>query len=180
MIGLPGDALAHHVMGRPSYNLNEDSNTPPSMQIETRIGDYLVTYMIFPAFPRANAPGRINLYASRIDNSQPFRGRVRFLVRDDRWLLPTEEEMIGEQPADDNVFRQGFQFSRDGDYIITARFEADGQPYSIDFPLRIGNPSRIGVIGTVAGGILLLLLVVNLTQRRRLRLEKMRSAQQQS
>ena len=41
---------AHHVLGRPSYSLNEDSTTPPSMQVETQIGDYYITYMVFPAF----------------------------------------------------------------------------------------------------------------------------------
>jgi len=40
---------AHHVLGRPSYSLSEDSTTPPSMQVETQIGDYYVTYMAFPA-----------------------------------------------------------------------------------------------------------------------------------
>jgi hypothetical protein len=54
-------AYAHHVLGRPSYSLNEDSNTPPSMQIETRIGNYFVTYMVYPAFPKPGEPGRINL-----------------------------------------------------------------------------------------------------------------------
>jgi len=48
---LSGVAQAHHVIGRPAYNLNEDSNTPPSIQMETQIGDYFVTYMVFPAFP---------------------------------------------------------------------------------------------------------------------------------
>lgn len=45
-------AYAHHVLGRPAYSLNEDSNTPPSMQVETQIGDYLVNMMVFPAFPK--------------------------------------------------------------------------------------------------------------------------------
>ncbi len=41
---LPADfAAAHHVLGRPAYSLNEDSNTPPAMQAEIQIGDYLVT-----------------------------------------------------------------------------------------------------------------------------------------
>ncbi|MDQ6950245.1 MAG: hypothetical protein Q9M26_01110 [Mariprofundales bacterium] len=169
-------ALAHHVMGRPSYKLNEDSNTPPSMQVETQIGNYSVTYMVFPAFPRPNAFGRINLYAVRIDNGKPFQGKVRFLVRDDSWFR-SSEEVIGEQPVDDNVFRQGFIFRHAGDYIITASFEADGQPYTIDFPLRIGQPSRIGIIGIVVGFIIVLLLVVNITQRRRLLNAKVREAQ---
>lgn len=59
-------SLAHHVLGRPAYSLNEDSTTPPSMQIETQIGSYYVTYMVFPAFPSPNQPGRVNVYASKL------------------------------------------------------------------------------------------------------------------
>ncbi|MDQ6992880.1 MAG: hypothetical protein Q9M31_05350 [Mariprofundus sp.] len=175
-LALPMIASAHHVMGRPSYSLNEDSNTPPSMQVETRIGDYFVTYMIFPAFPRPGQVGRINLYASTIDNGQPFQGTVRFSVRDDSWFQ-SKEEIIGDQPVDDNVFRQGFVFSKEGDYIISASFNANGQPYHIDFPLRIGQPSRVGVIGVAVTLIFVLLIGVNIAQRRRVNRAKMRQTQ---
>jgi len=40
---LTEEAFAHHVLGRPTYSLNEDSNSPPRMQLETQIGDYFIT-----------------------------------------------------------------------------------------------------------------------------------------
>ena len=171
---------AHHVLGRPSYSLNEDSNTPPSMQVETQIGEYFVTYMAFPAFPRANEAGRVNLYASRIDNGKPFIGKVTFKVRDDSWFT-RNEEVLGTQDIDDNVYRQGFIFKKEGDYIITAEFMADGQPYIIDFPLRIGEPVAIGPIGLVVSVIGVVLVSVNVLQRRRrLRLKTERQAMTQA
>ncbi len=168
-------ALAHHVLGRPAYSLNEDSNTPPSMQVETQIGDYFVTYMVFPAFPRPNEPGRINLYARRMDNNQPFPGQVTFRVRDDNWFH-SNEETLGVQPPVDNVFRQNFQFLKAGSYIVSASFEADGAPYIIDFPLRIGKPSAVGPIGLAVAAIVILLLLVNLIQRKRLVRDRIRHA----
>lgn len=160
-------AHAHHVLGRPSYSLNEDSTTPPAMQVETRIGAYDVTYMVFPAFPGPNQPGRVNLYATRIDNGEPFRGQVTFKVRDDAWFSG-EEELLGVQPPDDNVFRQGFEFRDAGKYLVRAEFEADGEPYQIDFPLRIGDPAPLGPIGLTIGIILIVLVGVNLLQRKKL------------
>lgn len=159
-------AFAHHVLGRPAYSLNEDSNTPPSMQVETQIGDYFVTYMVYPAFPKPNEPGRINLYATRIDGGTPFAGEVTFTVRDDSWFS-SKEESLGVQIVDDNVYRQGFVFSEEGDYIITARFEEGGEPYIIDFPLRVGAPVAVGPLGIAIGIIVLVLLGVNLVQRKR-------------
>ena len=158
---------AHHVLGRPSYSLGEDSNTPPSMQVETQIGDFYVTYMAFPAFPKPNEQGRVNLYASRIDNGSPFDGKVTFKVRDDSWFSKTTE-ILGVQDIDEVVYRQGFIFKNDGDYIITAEFESGGEPYIIDFPLRIGEPSAVGPIGITVAILIFVLLMVNILQRKRL------------
>jgi len=172
----PLTTLAHHVLGRPAYSLNEDSNTPPSMQVETRIGKYFVNYMVFPAFPKPKKPGRINLYVTHIDTGRPLTESITFKVRDDSWFA-ADEEKIGTQLPDDNVFRQGFVFSETGDYIVTAIFEVEGEPYIIDFPLRVGQPPPIGPIGVTVVIIMLILITVSLIQRKRLQNAKVREAQ---
>lgn len=161
------DSFAHHVLGRPAYSLGEDSNTPPSMQVETQIGEYYVTYMAFPAFPKPGQPGRVNLYASRIDNGKYFDGKVTFKLKNDSWFS-SNVEIIGTQQIDDAVYRQGFVISEAGDYIIRAEFESDGEPYVIDFPLRIGDPMPVGPLGLTVLVIFVILLVVNISQRRKL------------
>ena len=168
-------AFAHHVLGRPSYALNEDSNTPSAMQVETQIGDYFVNYMVYPAFPRANISGRINLYVSRIDNGRSFDGEVTFKVRDDDWFAGAAET-LGTQTIDDAVYRQGFVFSEDGDYIVSAEFRAEGEPYVIDFPLRIGSQTVAGPLGITVGIIVVTLLGVTLVKRRRLLRSKIQQA----
>ena len=173
-------AVAHHVLGRPSYSLNEDSNTPPAMQSEVQIGDYLVTYMAFPAFPRPKQPGRINLYASRIDDGKPYDGEITFKVRLESWRswfgFGNAEEKLGVQPPDDHVFRQGYLLNQAGDYIISVEFEADGEPYVIEFPLRIGAPPPIGPMGIAVGLLLAVLIAVTVVQRRRTMTGKIRAA----
>ena len=168
-------AQAHHVLGRPSYSLSSDSNTPPSTQVEMQIGDYYVDYMVFPAFPVPNQPGRVNLYVSRIDNGAPFQGRVTFRIIDDGWFN-SQQELLGVQEVDDNVFRQGFEFSENGDYIIRAEFEPDGELYKIDFPLQIGEKDLFGPLGTGIAVILIVLFGVNITQRKKLVTARIKSA----
>lgn len=171
---------AHHVLGRPAYSLSADSNTPPSLQVETQVGEFFVTYMAFPAFPKPNEQGRVNLYASRIDNGVPFDGKVTFKVRDDSWFA-SDEEILGVQPIDDNVYRQGFVFNKEGNYIITAAFESGGEPYVIDFPLRIGEPAPVGPIGITLAVLVFVLVAVNILQRkRRFRLKLQRNQQEGS
>lgn len=177
-------AFAHHVLGRPAYALNEDSNTPPAMQVETWVGNYDFNYMVFPAFPRPGEPGRINLYVRRIDGGNAFNGKITFTVQDDSWRnwigLGAKEETLGVQAPDDVVFRQGFVFKNAGDYLITARFEADGEPYIIDFPLRIGARSPLGPLGVILGLLGLTLVGVNLLQRRRAMSGKIRASHEKS
>jgi len=171
---ITSEAVAHHVLGRPAYSLNEDSNTPPSMQVETQIGEYYLTYMVFPAFPKPGENGRINVYASRIDNGDTFQGEMSFSVSNDGWFIDKNEENIGTQQVYDGVFRQGFLFKEKGSYIITAKFESGGEPYVIDFPLQIGESSSMGPVGIALGTIVLALISVNVIQRKRLMREKIR------
>ncbi len=160
-------ALAHHVLGRPAYSLNEDSNTPPAMTVETQMGDYFISATVFPAFPRPGEPGRVHFYATHLDSGQPFRGKVRFSVRDDGWLRDSRQENLGVQVLDDDVYRQGFLFKEPGDYIINVYFEDKGEPYSVDFPLRIGKPSAQLPLGIAAGVIVAALGIISLVQRKR-------------
>ena len=177
-----GSVEAHHILGRPSYNLGEDSNTPSSLQAEVRAGDFDVTYMVFPAFPQPGGPGRINLYVTRSEDGGLFEGTVAFTMRDDSWAawfgFGAEDEMIGVQHLDDGVFRQAFQFHNEGDYLVSAAFETGGEHHIIDFPLRVGPPSSVGPIGVALTVLVVLLLLITLIQRRRTMTGKIRSAQE--
>jgi hypothetical protein len=175
-------AGAHHILGRPAYNLGEDSNTPSSLQTETRIGGFDVTTMVFPAFPQPESPGRISLYVTRVADGSLFDGVVAFTVRDDSWRawfgFGAEELKIGAQRLDDGVFRQSFHFHEAGDYIVSAAFQADGEPHIIDFPLRVGPPSSVGPIGVALAFLAALLLTVSIIQRRRAMTGKIRGARE--
>ncbi len=164
---ISAQAVSHHVLGRPAYSLNEDSNTPPSMNIETQIGNYFVTAMVFPAFPKPNEAGRVHFYATHLDSGEPLNTDVIFRVKDNGWFS-NHEEKLGAQVLDDSVYRQGFIFQQQGDYIITAEFVADNQPYTIDFPMTVGNPAPVGPLGIAITIIVFILMAVSIVQRKRL------------
>jgi len=164
---ISSQVFAHHVLGRPSYSLNEDSNTPPSTQIEMLIGDYNINYMAFPAFPKPNEQGRINFYASHIITGKSFVGEVTFKIKNDNWFS-SKETTLGVQTEDDHIYHQSFAFKNEGDYIISAEFQDNDIPYKIDFPLRVGSPTTISPLGILVGGFLLILLIANTLQRKKL------------
>lgn len=168
-------AFAHHVLGRPAYSLSSDSNTPPSMQVETQIGNFFVTYMVFPAFPQPGQQGRLNLYATHRETGKPYEGQVTFMIRDDKWFNG-HKETLGTQNIDGGVYRQGFLVSNAGEYIVRAEFVSGGEPYTIDFPLKIGQVSGIGPVAIALIVIVSILVVVSVVQRKRLLRGKIQSA----
>jgi len=168
-------AGTHHVLGRPAYSLNEDPNAPPAVRGETETGGFIVTYMVFPAFPRPGEPGRGNFYIKSQDGGTLFQGKVTFTIRADSWLswlgFGGRDTDLGTQRIDDSVFRQGFVFPDEGTYILAAKFEADGMPHRVEFPLRIGMPMPMEY---VFGGVLALLVGFVVFQRRRSMTGKLR------
>ena len=92
-------------------------------------------------------------------------------------IAPGEGEIVlGRQPVDDNVFRQGFRIDAAGDYIVSAAFEAGGELHVLDFPLRVGARPPVGPAGIAALGALLALIAVAVIQRRRVLTGKLRAA----
>ena len=90
-------------------------------------------------------------------------------------LFHSEEAVLGTQESDDNVFRQGFEANKDGEYTVRAEFESDGKLNQIDFPLQIGEPSSFGPLGIAGTIIFIIIIVVNITQRRKITLAKIKS-----
>lgn len=175
----PTVSSGHHVLGRPSYNISENSTTPPSVQMEAQLGEMSVTFMTFPAFPKPNEESRLNLYITSMKDGSTYSGEVEFSVRDDSWIS-SQIETIGRQKLDDNVFRQGVIFKENGDYLVRASFQHNNEPYTIDFPLRVGPNPVIGPIGLTVATIVLILLSVNFIQRKKLQRLKILSQHNQT
>lgn len=177
---LSDGAAAHHILGRPAYNLNEDSNTPPSMQAEIQVGDHLVTYMIFPAFPRPGDPARINLYVLGPDSDNPYSGKVAFKVRAASWFawlgFAGQEDELGVQSLDDKVYRQRFVIAEAGDYLVSATLTIGGERHVIDFPLRVGEGPAVGPFTLALALIVVVLIAVAVLRRRQSATAKIRAA----
>ncbi len=162
-------AWGHHVLGRPAYRFSEDSSTPPALFVETQIGHYMVNVMVYPAFPKAGQESRIKLYATHLDTHNNFTGPVHFAIRDDVMFGNNRAETLGTQTPVDGIYRQIVLFSDEGDYIVTASFEAEGEPYIVDLPITIGQPRHYGTLAAAVGVILGVLVLVRISRRKRRR-----------
>ncbi len=178
ILQMTGIAAAHHILGRSASGLSEDSNTPSSLQEEIQIGDYLVNYMIFPAFPKPEEPGQINVTAERTESGEAFGGKVTFAIQENAWYAAlgfgSDERILGVQAPDDHVFRQRLVFPGRGEYLITIRFEDNGEPYVIQFPVHIGEAAPVSVVTMAIIALAIALVLISLIQRRRLMSGKVR------
>lgn len=163
---ISGPSQAHHVLGRPAYSLSGDGSTPSAAQLELQVGSYFVTMMAFPGIIRPGEPGRIKLYAMHIETGERLDVPVTFQARDDGWL-PADPETLGTQGAVDLVYTQDFLFRDAGDYLLSAVFEAGGEPYRVDFPLRVGTPVPWPTLGAAGLAIAAALGGAAVVQRRR-------------
>jgi uncharacterized integral membrane protein len=78
------------------------------------------------------------------------------------------------------VYRQGFLFHEDGDFVMTAELKAATETHVSEYPLRIGDPWPLGLIGIAAAVVVVLLAAVSILQRKRLLREKLRSTRSEA
>lgn len=158
---------AHHVLGRPSYNLDEDTTTPPALELESQIAHFYVSFMAYPAIPDPHEHGRINVHISDTEQSKPYVGEVTFKARYDSYFK-NGETLLGQQSIDDSVYRQGFVFEEPGNYIISAEFNENGKQYRVDMPLTVGEPGVMNSAALTITIVTLLLFAFSIYKRRQL------------
>ena len=168
LLSISWTSHAHHVLGRPSYSLDEDSTTPPALEMESQIGEFYISFMAFPAIPSPKEHGRINLHIAGINNPGPYVGDVTFKVRYDSFFHHGET-ILGTQTIDDSVYRQGFVFEEAGDYIISAEFSNNGQVYKVDMPLTVGKSEIDNAAALIITSIAFILFFFSVYKRRHLR-----------
>ena len=174
MLVLSAQALAHHAVGRPQYTLAQGEGGTARVEIQLQIGAYAVHYLAAPALPQPGQSGRVELALTAIADRAPYRGEVSFHVRTEGWFGGPERrlvEPVGDESMGDvaaaGVYRQGFVFSEQGAYTIIARFASRGQPYTLEFPLQVGNSSAWPALLIAIGLVVLLLLLVRVLAARR-------------
>lgn len=140
MILLSWPTLAHHVIGAPKFILNEDSDSPVGMQIEMQVGDYLINSMLVPAFPKIEEPAKFNVFVTYLSDGSPMQSDIKFSIIEKNWMGEEyNEENLGVQLSDNGLFRQDVVIKREGKYLIRAHFKQNNIPYTIDFPVQVGE-----------------------------------------
>jgi len=173
---LGGPAVrAHHILGIPHYAYDERY---PQVPVLTYLADAGPIEVRLTGYPGKPAPGEqcfINIYLKEIATGEPYATEVTFRVFLDR-MLGGDELIYGPVTAgiEDAVYKFYPRFEDEADYRLRIDFTAEGAPWTIELPMVVGQPgSPLKVVLLAGGAVLLFLLVVRAL---RIKLQRARQA----
>lgn len=163
VLGAP--ALAHHILGIPHYAYEDDYPQAPVIKYAVEAGPYVVELTGYPGRPVPGERAEMHAYLrSRSGAGGPYLGPVCVRVVDG--VHQTEdasgENIYGPETLlpENNFYIFYPTYPNDGIYTVKLAFEAEGQPFTISFPMTVGEPRSAWVPVAWGGGALLFLLVV--------------------
>ena len=159
---IPAAAHAHHIMGIPHYAYDEQYPQTPVLTYRVDAGPYELRMTGYPGHPKPGERSSIHVYINRRDNGALYGSMVRATV--------FQDAMIGDDPVvygpidaaiEERVFKFYPTYQEVANYTIRIEFDVEGVPWIIDLPMVVGEPgSPMAVLGGIAGGTLLFLIVI--------------------
>lgn len=155
-------AHAHHILGIPHYSYDKDYPQTPVLTYKASAGRYQVAMTGYPGVISPGERCSLHLYITDPASGELFDGSVTLSVSEDR-LFGDDQTIYGpiEGQREERIFKFHPHFAREADYTVKIFFEADGEPWTIELPLVVGEPgSPWVVLGTVAAGLALFLIFI--------------------
>ena len=179
---LASEANAHHILGIPHYAYDERYPQVPVLTYRIEAGRHAVELTGYPGMPEPGEQCFINVYIRDLETNISFDGMVTVQVLRDRFLS-SDPVIYGPAQAEleESVYKFYPQFGDAANYTLRISFEDEGQPWIIDLPMVVGEPSSPWkVLAGVGAGLALFLLMIRalrIKQQRRARLASQAGSQ---
>ncbi len=158
----PAGAWAHHILGLPHYAYDERYPQTPVLTYRSIAGPNELKMTGYPGVPRPGQRCTIHIYIRNVESGELFDGKVTLTVMRDR-MIGADPVVYGplETGLELSLYKFSPQFEREGNYTLRLEYEAEDEPWRIDLPMVVGEPgSPWTVVGLVAGGLALFLIVI--------------------
>ncbi len=174
LLGLPGAAAAHHILGLPHYKYSKDYPQIPFVEIMARTRHHELTFTYFPGTPEPGQRVRFKLYVKDMRDGKPFRKPLAAQVVQRRFIrdnLPLGERLtlrtgVGPEANDYKFF---LTFPNAEAYEVQVTFPEGGAVEVIPFAVTIGQTDDRPLLLGAAGTLALAVVIVALINRRRRR-----------
>jgi hypothetical protein len=168
-------AHAHHIMGIPHYSYDEAYPQAPVITYAIEAGPYVVNLTGYPGRPAPHELAEVHAYVRRAsDDSDVFSGPINARVERDGLFGPQVVWGPVETRFEENLHKLAPTFGEAGNYRVRLEMMLEGQPYELDFPMVVGEPTSPTTTLLAFGGGLLALLVV--ARAAKIKLDRRRAA----
>ncbi len=142
VLSLTSLATAHHILGIPHYAYDESYPQAPVITYSVEAGPYVVKVTGYPGKPAPHELSQVNAYIVRSDDASAiYSGAIEARLERDGLLGPTVVWGPTATRFESNLHKLSPQFGDEGRYRLRLEMQLDGQPYEIDFPLVVGEPT---------------------------------------
>jgi hypothetical protein len=158
-------------MGIPHYAYDESYPQAPVITYAVQAGPYVVKVTGYPGKPAPGELASVHAYVVRADGSgERYTGPLEARIERDGLFGPEVVWGPAEARYEENLHKLSPTFEEEGSYRIRLELELEGQPYEIDFPIVVGDPSSPTAVLAAWGAAVLLLVVV--VRAARIKLER--------
>jgi hypothetical protein len=172
-------ADAHHILGVPHYAYDDDYPQTPVLTYRVDAGAYDVKMTGYPGKVEPGQRCSLHLYVHHKASGEVLDVPITMRVTLDR-LLVEDPVVYGPMQArlDERIYKFHPHFDEEGEYLVNVQFEADGEPWSIDLPLVVGEPSSpLLLLGTSVAGLTLLIVALRAIRIKRARYARVGATQ---
>ena len=167
---VPGSAHGHHILGIPHYAYDDSYPQAPVLKLKQSVGEWDFQLTGYPGNPQPGERSQVHVYMTRRSDGLLFQGPLGIRVWQQRMLGPREAVHEGSEMPLENVFKFFFSYPEEGNYEVQLSYEDGVGTSTLTLPMVVGNPgSPLATLGTFAGGIFLLVLVVRAVRIKRAR-----------
>jgi hypothetical protein len=169
-------AQAHHILGIPHYAYDESYPQAPILTYKVKAGVHEVQMTGYPGNPQPNEACSLHVYVRSLDGGAPFDGAVSLKVHRDRFIL-ADPLIYGPSEAklEEAIYKFYPRFDQEANYNVFIDFEYNGEPWTIELPMVVGEPGNPWVVlGSVGGGLALFIIII-----RAIRIKQKRRAQEE-
>ncbi len=172
----PLAARAHHILGIPHYAYDEQYPQTPVLTYRVDAGAHEVRMTGYPGVPAPGERCSLHVYIRHSRTGKLFDDVVTLTVTED-WLVGTDPVVYGPVTArlEEAVYKFFPEFESEANYTTRIEFEADGEPWTIDLPMVVGEPgSPWLVLSGFALATFLFLIIVRAIRIKRRRTKRAR------
>lgn len=156
-----GIAFGHHILGIPHYAYDEAYPQAPVITYRVVAGPYEISVTGYPGRPAPGELTQFHAYVVRADDPTAVRSEpLDVRIERDGLFGPRVVWGPEETRFDENLHKCSPVFPEEGNYRIRYDLMLEGQPYEIDFPIAVGDPSHPFTLLAGWGGAFLALIVL--------------------